>query len=202
MDKVVIECDAQQVIFRLLLSEKSLLIQYKNVVFECRIVCNSSWASSKVLRGMNYMEVFKNDLAIYLRHQKSLLKNLEIHGDPIYSEEVLRAMNHLLLKTTKLSLIDLSVPQILRALSSIDAKFLNILQISKNGGIVDFNEITATEHWKHLNHCVILNFAISDICRISHFDEFHGVTNSITVADLDFLKKVRSASSVNTSKDF
>ncbi|EFP01702.1 hypothetical protein CRE_23438 [Caenorhabditis remanei] len=189
MDIVVIECDAQQVTFRLLSSEKRLIIQYKNVVFGCRIVCNSNWASSKFLRGMNYMEVFKNDLAIFLRYQKSLLKNLEIHGNPVYSEEVLRAMNHLLLKTTKLSLIDLSVPQILRALSSIDAKFLNILQISKNGGIVDFNEITATEHWKHLNHCVLLTFAISDICRISHFNEFHGVTNSITVADLDFLKK-------------
>ncbi|EFP01831.1 hypothetical protein CRE_23437 [Caenorhabditis remanei] len=196
MDKVEIECEANKVIFRLQSGGKIIDIVYRNGTGGCYVFNNTNW-KKLIFEGMDHIEIFKNDLAVFLKHQKSLLKEMEIKRNTADIDQVFIALKahatnsktrNLQLKTTKLSLNGLSAPQSLLAVSSVDAQSLRSLSIKSKERVVLIDEITETEQWRHLDTCSFSGFRISDVRRISHLNEFLGLVTSVTAADLAFLK--------------
>ncbi|EFP01700.1 hypothetical protein CRE_23436 [Caenorhabditis remanei] len=160
VDKVMIDCDAYEGKFLLQLGEKTIEIAYTKTMDGCGIFDTGNWMWSRLLKGEDHMELLKNDFSVFLRHQKSLMQEMEINGKPADIEQVLNILKthsenpktrKFPLKTTKLSLIDLSAPQILLALSSVDAQSLRSLSISSNKQNVLLDQITETEQWRRLD---------------------------------------------------
>ncbi|KAF1754837.1 hypothetical protein GCK72_021402 [Caenorhabditis remanei] len=204
MYRVDISCDANRVIFRLRGVGNDILILYKNDEGGCfprRFTGSEDNLTSNGLDGKDYIEMFQNDFTVFLRHQRSIMYQMAFYsdGETADIEQVLDALKahaenlktrKLQLKTTKLTLIGLSAPQILLALSSVHAQSLRSLSISIRGENVLLDEMTETEQWRQLDTCMSDRFHISDIRRISHLRKFSGFVTSVTAADLDFLKAV------------
>ncbi|KAF1754835.1 hypothetical protein GCK72_021400 [Caenorhabditis remanei] len=207
VDKLMIDCDAYEGKFLLQLGEKTVEISYTKTMDGCSIFDTGNWMWSILLKGEDYMELLKSDFSVLLRHQKSLLKVMEIRGKSADIEQVLNILKahsknprarKFPLRTSKLSLIELSVSQILLALSSVDAQSLRSLSIRGCKQNMLLNEITETEQWRHLDTCIftglsrdsnsISGFRISDVCRISHLNSFRGHVTMVSAADLYYLK--------------
>ncbi|KAF1754834.1 hypothetical protein GCK72_021399 [Caenorhabditis remanei] len=160
VDKLMIDCDAYKGKLLLQLGEKTIEIAYTKTMDGCGIFDTGNWLWSRLLKGEDHMELLKNDFSVLLRHQKSLMQEMEINGEPADIEQVLNILKahsenpktrKFPLKTTKLSLIDLSAPQILLALSSVDSQSLRFLSISSNKQNVLLDQITETEQWRRLD---------------------------------------------------
>ncbi|EFP01790.1 hypothetical protein CRE_23435 [Caenorhabditis remanei] len=186
--------------FRLQSGEETTHIVYRKVMNGCYVFINTTANRTKqtLFEGMDYKELLKKDLAVFLRHQKIILKEIWIEGKTADIDQVLNALKahsenprarKFPLKTNKLSLRGLAAPQLLLALSSVDTQSLCSLYISSQRRVLT-DDITATEQWKNLDTCNISGFRVSDVGRISHVNNFRGCVTIVTAADIVYLKTV------------
>ncbi|KAF1754838.1 hypothetical protein GCK72_021403 [Caenorhabditis remanei] len=171
MVEVDISCDANRVIFRLQSGERRINILYKNDEEGCYPRRFTGWEdnlASNGLNGMDYIEMFKNDFTVFLRHQRSVLKQMVLHSDG---------------KTAGVPAL-----QVLLAISSVDAHNLRILTTCIREPNVSLEEISETKQWGQLDICHFGGFRLLEIRPISHLKTFSGFVTVVTAGDLDYLK--------------
>ncbi|CAO4381631.1 unnamed protein product [Caenorhabditis nigoni] len=176
-----------------------------NFIYSKRENSRSFNGKTKNLGNSNIMDVAVRDLELLLKFQKSSLKSLFLHWDPLFETLPVKLGNILKnldrkIKTKVLCIKSNSQSEIMLILSFIDPETLNQIDLFPLDGSIEMGikEIVTTEQWKKANgihiNFYVSNFKIEDAC---HFSRLILKTHSIfTFGDLDFLKETL----INSSK--
>lgn len=155
------------------------------------------------LGGIRHMDAFLADFRLFFDLQKYVMKSFTfgfmVHSPEIknkFCEKFVATQQAEQIKTEFLQMFGSGVDQIPRILPFFDASALKTLRITNFTRSVEFiNGIVDLEQWKRAESVCVGNFYVSGVLdNISHFESFLGRVESITMDNVQELRKKFMAS--------
>ncbi|KAF1754830.1 hypothetical protein GCK72_021394 [Caenorhabditis remanei] len=158
---------------------------------------------TRSVNGVNYSEAFFHDFGLLLKHQKSILFEIEI--TPVNSQkqrsQFWKAMQKAFersgrIRSQRCILRHVTAPDVLSILPFFDATCIENIELTgmEDGQVNPMDGIIELKHWKNLKSVILDDFSIGNIAQnIAHLNDFCCDTPALTVEDVFQIKNVSDA---------